>query len=232
MASRPFFAIKTREKTRTENGTEFLYSKKREVSNSNIISAFQARMITSPSDFREPGFYTWIMKQGKSGPVKLYALRTLSKQEIGTLHSNLNLYSNDPDPIIAAGELQFIEPNTIKFNLLSGTFMVPIFSRLSGKGAELELKKKLIEKFIKLFENTWFDVEFLECGNESCSEEEKSGGKKLIEGTNIRTPLKNLKFLRDYFSSPINAEINARSGGRRTRKKHRRHKTRKTKSKK
>lgn len=215
MASRPFFAIKTREKTRTENGTEFLYSKKREVSNSNIISAFQARMITSPSGFIEPGFYTWIMKQGKKAGsgVKLYALRTLSKQEIGTLHSNLNLYSNDPDPIIAAGELQFIEPDSIKFNLFSGTFMVPIFSRLNGKITELNLKKKLIEKFIHFFENTGIDVEFLECIEESCSEEERSGGKKLIEGTNIRTPLKNLKFLRSYFSSPIN-EINKEGGGK------------------
>ncbi len=219
--SRPFFAIKTREKTRTENGTEFLYSKKREVLNSDIIAAFQARMITSPYEFIEPGFYTWIMKEGKRGPPKLYALRTLSKQEIGTLHSNLNLYSNDSDPIIAAGELQFIEPNTINFNLLSGTFMVPIFSRLSGKVAELELKKKLIEKFVNLFENTGFDVEFLNCDNDLCSEEEKSGGKKIIEAENIRTPSQNLNFLNTLFSRKMD-------GGKTRRKRNRKVSKRKT----
>jgi hypothetical protein len=228
MAARdPFFAIKTREMTRTENGTLFSYTKNDRASNKTRIETFQARMITSPDDFTEPGFYTWIMKEGKSGPPKLYALRTLSMQEIGTLHSNLNLYSNDPNPIIAAGELQVIAPNSINFNLLSGTYMVPIFKRFDNKESK---KMELINKFIGLFEGSGKKVEFLNCDTILCSDEEKSGGKKLIEGANIRTSSQNLNFLNTLFSRKVSGGKTRR---KRTRKVYRhKRKTRKHKSNK
>jgi hypothetical protein len=240
--SKPFFVVKTREKTITDNSNgfsqkDFLFSKRPEIETESVINAFKARMLSSPYEFpsAEPGYYTWIIRDSKKGDdTKIYALRTISKQEVGTLHTNIKMYSDrvDPNPIVAAGELEIKPDGTIYFNILSGTFMKPIFDRLNGKSQQINLRNKLAAKFISLFQNAGINPIFLECtSNNRCSEEELLGGKKLIENNDIITPVKNLKFLRQYFTSPINAEINAKnvSGGRRTRK-NRRRKTRKARS--
>lgn len=237
-AKKPFLIIKTRESTYTDpsNGFEpdkFLYSRNPTVNVQNIINDFKAKMISSPSGLigAEPGYYTWILRGIENKrtkeftDLKLYAIKTLSKQEIGTLHANLDLYSSyeNTNPIVAAGELQITDSGEIKFNLLSGTFMKPIFNRINGRASQNSLKNKLITKFIELFPN-YSKPEFFECTT-GCSDEEKLGGTKIIETNPIYTSLKNLKYLRQYFTSPINNQINAKALGGKT---SRRHKTRKS----
>lgn len=196
-----YFIIKTREKTRTENGNEFLYNKKSDKL-PNIFNFFSKKIVQN-EELRnaKPGLYTWILR--KSG--NIFASKTLTKQEIGTLHINLDILTNKKDNsnIYAAGELEIIQKNTepinIIFNLLSGSYMVKKFKNLSNKNI-LILRNDIVRTFKNVLENFLISSQFLECSSISCSEEEKIGGMKLIENTNIRTPKTNLNVLNKMFN--------------------------------
>jgi len=196
-----FFIIKTREKTRTENGNEFLYNKKSDKL-PNILNFFSKKIVQN-EELRnaEPGLYTWILRESGN----IFASKTLTKQEIGTLHINLDILTNKKDnsTIYAAGELKIIqkntEPNTIIFNLLSGSYMVKKFKNLSNKNI-LILRNNIVKKFQDILESFFIPSQFLECSAIICSEEEKIGGMKLIEISNIRTPRTNLNVLNTMFN--------------------------------
>lgn len=100
----------------------------------NILSNEQLR------ESKKDGLYTWIIRGGDmihSQPIQLkqdydnknitiYASKVKTKQETGSLHTNLELLTREIDgnhlPITAAGEYLF-KNGGIYFNLRSGTYM-------------------------------------------------------------------------------------------------------------
>lgn len=74
------------------------------------------------------GLYTWILKE-KRLQRTLIAARTRSKQEVGTLHKNLDDFTPEDGKVYAAGEFQKTG-DTVVFNLQSGTYMKAVFDRI------------------------------------------------------------------------------------------------------
>lgn len=198
-----YFPIKTREKTYTKTGNEFLYNKPIYGKINNISKYFSNRLVTNEQLLEaKPGIYTWILR--RSG--NFYAIKIITKQEIGTLHLNLKLLTDlyDPSDIEAAGELEIIieekyVPPTIIFNLLSGTYMVKKFDRLSEKD-KLFLRNQIVENIQNILINFGIYSQFLECSGIECSEEEKLGGMKIIEHANIKTSPAKLEVLNSMFT--------------------------------
>lgn len=215
------FPTKKRQKTRTEKGDEFLYSPK---SNKlpNIMNFFSKRIVTNEQlAVADAGLYTWILRDSRN----IYAAKTISKQEIGSLHVNLDILTStvDTSNIYAAGELEIIQeensmPPTIIFNLLSGTYMVKKFKGLSEKDT-LILRNQIVANVQTVLMSYGIPSQFLECSGISCSPEEKIGGMNLIETANIRTSNNNL--------NTLNTMFNRIGGGIRTKRRVRSRKTRK-----
>lgn len=210
-----FFPLKTREKTITENKREFLYKPVPEKL-ANISAYFSKRLVINQHlNTAKEGLYTWILRESGN----FYAIKTITKQEVGTLHANLKLYTDsfDTTPINAAGELEIIReeynvPPTIIFNLLSGTYMAKKFEKLSPRDV-LFLRNQLVGNVQTILMSFGIPSQFLECSVMSCSDEEKIGGKKLIEDANIRTSNKKLQILNTMFN---------RVGGRTRKARHKR----------
>jgi hypothetical protein len=136
----PYFVVKGREKTHTSEGP-ILFKKITSGREAAAVRDFASRFVyfnpisKSESGFAEdsiksavPGtLYTWIIKQTAGGPI-LVAARTRGAQEIGTLHVNLNAFTEAtiPGKVVSAGEMKRT-PGGITYNLLSGSFMEPIF---------------------------------------------------------------------------------------------------------
>jgi hypothetical protein len=210
-----YFVIKTRKKTRTENGNEFLYNKKADKL-PEIINFFSKRIIKNDGLLAAPpGIYTWILRDSKN----IYASKTMTEQEIGTLHANLDMLTatTDSSPIIAAGEFLKKDDGTFQFNLLSGSYMANKFKKTRGESDSNFLQRILPErnKIVLDVQNIVLPYGiifyFLECSAiNDCSIEEIIGGKNIIEGRNIRTQNANLKELNKMF--------NRKGGRRKTRK--------------
>ena len=192
------FPIKTRETTCTVDGRHCLFVKKSIRTQENIqktLNYFSKRILFNEQLLEAaPGLYTWILRESGN----LFAARTISKQEIGTLHINLKDLTDkiDNSDIYAAGEFEIDLP-VIKFNLSSGTFMAKKFRNAN----KIELRNEVVETVEKKLKslslaNAKADAKavkpvFLECSNATCSEEELISGRKLIEAANIRiTPNK------------------------------------------
>ena len=201
------FPIKTREKTCTANGRQCLFVKKSNRTPENIqkiLNYFSKRILFNEQLLEAaPGLYTWILRESGN----LFAARTISKQEIGTLHINLKDLTDkiDNSDIYAAGEFEIDLP-VIKFNLSSGTFMAKKFTN-AGK---IELRNEVVETVEKKLKslslaNAKADAKavkpvFLECSNATCSEEELISGRKLIEAANIRITPNNFEAVSTMFN--------------------------------
>lgn len=191
------FIIKSRESTITDNGQKILYGLKPNSTPANIQKIkdfFSNRIYKNEELINAPGgLYTWILKQDGS----FYASKTFSKQELGTLHINLKMLTNDDNnsDIVAAGELELVDEgygvNTVLFNLLSGTFMA---SKLKKNAY---LRNELVRQVETVLIGFGIPSTFLECA--SCSEEEKMGGMKLIETSLIKTSPKKVAILNELF---------------------------------
>lgn len=108
------------------------------------------------------GIYTWVMTTSHD----LYAMRTQSSQEIGTLHANIIQYielreQRAPDPL-AAGELQLAtDPATgerqVQFNFQSSFFVSEILKKQTKKRKlpenefQSELAREVSLRFQELF---------------------------------------------------------------------------------
>jgi hypothetical protein len=193
------FPIKTRETTCTVDGRHCLFLKKSIRTQENIqktLNYFSKRILFNEQLLEAaPGLYTWILRESGN----LFAARTISKQEIGTLHINLKDLTDkiDNSDIYAAGEFEIDLP-VIKFNLSSGTFMAKKF-RNAGK---IELRNEVVETVEKKLKSLGVGVEpvFLECSNATCSEEELISGRKLIEAANIRITPNNFEAVSTMFN--------------------------------
>lgn len=217
-----YFPLKTREKTYTENGDSFLYNKKPNKM-SEISNFFSKRIITNDQLITaDTGLYTWILRNSGN----FFASKTITKQEVGTLHLNLKSFTDslDNSDIYAAGELELIKeenyiPPTIIFNLLSGSFMIKKFVKLSNSD-KLNLRNEIVRNIQNRLLSFGIPSQFLECSMLSCSKEELLGGMKLIENANIRTSSNNLNNLNKMF---------LRRGGNKTRRSKKVNKTRRSK---
>ncbi len=198
-----FFPIKIRDKTYTETGNEFLYNKPVFGKLHNISKYFSNRLVTNEQLLEaKSGIYTWILRSSGN----FYAIKIITKQEVGTLHANLKLLTDpyDSSNIEAAGELEIIKeenyvPPTIIFNLLSGTYMAKKFDRLSDKDT-LFLRNHIIENIQNILIKFGISSQFLECSGIECSEEEKLGGMKIIETATIKTSPAKLEVLNTMFT--------------------------------
>ena len=197
------FPIKTRETTCTVNGRHCLFLKKSIRTQENIqktLNYFSKRILFNEQLLEAPpGLYTWILRESGN----LFAARTISKQEIGTLHINLKDLTDkiDNSDIYAAGEFEIDLP-VIKFNLSSGTFMAKKFTN-AGK---IELRNEVVEtvekklKSLILADAKAVKPIFLECSDATCSEEELISGRKLIEAANIRITPNNFEAVSTMFN--------------------------------
>jgi hypothetical protein len=225
-----FFVIKKTKPTITENGTEFIYNHNKNNDSKlekleKVKQYFKKRIVYNKNLLTAPiGIYTWILRASGN----IFASKIITKQEIGTLHKNLDMLTSidDSTPIIAAGEFLKKENGTFYFNLLSGTYMVDKkeFKKARGESNEAHLERILpqINILVNTVKSTVSDFginfEFLECSGIECTPQERIGGKNIIETANIRTPISNLNKLNKLF---------IRTGGKRTKKLVKRRKTRK-----
>ena len=201
------FPIKTRETTCTVDGRHCLFVKKSIRTQENIqktLNYFSKRILFNEQLLEAaPGLYTWILRESGN----LFAARTISKQEIGTLHINLKELTDkiDDSDIYAAGEFEIDLP-IIRFNLSSGTFMAKKFRNAN----KIELRNEVVETVEKKLKslslaNAKADAKavepvFLECSNATCSEEELISGRKLIEAANIRITPNNFEAVSTMFN--------------------------------
>lgn len=191
------FILKKREKTLTNNGKEILYGINTEKADINKLRNFFTKRIYNNEEILEadPGIYTWILK--KKG--NFYAAKTYTKQEIGTLHINLKDLTNslNNSDVYAAGELEILNNGTIHFNLLSGTYMVPIFNKKKTLEDKIALRNEIVEHIKNLLMKRYgITTTFIESDN---SNEERLGGKKILEGALIKTSPENIEMLNSLF---------------------------------
>jgi hypothetical protein len=90
------------------------------------------------------GYYTWLLKDINGHPSFIFA-PFYSGQEIGTLHKNLDDFTQE-GTVLIAGELQItindIGEKRYIYNTLSGTYTVPIVRRLIAKHNSVEIEKR------------------------------------------------------------------------------------------
>jgi hypothetical protein len=191
------FIIKTREKTLTDNGQQILYGLNKNKADIAKLRNFFSKRIYKNEGILEAdaGIYTWILK--KKG--NFYAAKTYTKQEIGTLHINLKDLTNslNGSDVYAAGELEILNDGTINFNLLSGSYMVPILKKEKTIEDKLNKRNEIVKYIKDLLDKRYgITANFIESDT---SEEEKIGGKKILEGVEIKTSPENIEMLNALF---------------------------------
>jgi hypothetical protein len=130
----PYFAFKTRTSTVDKDGKEILFKLRKGQNQTEIYEFFKDMIVSNEGiQLADDGIYTWILIASDKDPYgELYAAKTISMQEIGTLHRNLyDTMTKSKPVIVAAGEFDK-RGKKITFNLLSGTFMEP---KVKGKNS-------------------------------------------------------------------------------------------------
>jgi hypothetical protein len=154
-----FFVIKqVRGKTIFNNGSEIQYKGVRNRENAARYFYNTLKKNTNILNDPSPGVYTWILKQIDDRDYFI-AAKTISNQEIGSLHINLDkLTKGDKKNVKAAGELLLTADNVIYFNLSSGTYMATKSANniTSAKERVIKHLESLIYLGEKPFENKVF----------------------------------------------------------------------------
>ena len=107
--------------------------------------------LNNPNNVLQPGVYTWMITADKSNTPHLYVKKTLFLQEIQTKHGNI-VYdlqkTNNADNIYYAGELQATEePKKLRFNYLSGSYMLGRNLTEEQEGAVFEFFKSKFPQY-------------------------------------------------------------------------------------
>jgi hypothetical protein len=206
-----FFILKTGKLTQGDDGI-YKFVKPYKMPVQQIIDIFKARMISDLAT-AEDGIYTWIIKDGV-----MYLSKTLSNQEIGTLHVNLDMFSGDGS-VVAAGELHK-EGTTVTYNLRSGTYMEKIIENRAARNEKLILVSNYISK-------NGLIPKFLKCktdengnGTEECTEEyEMLAGMNIIDKlSTILTPMSEIKLYKSMFTVEADDSDEEQDGGDRSSK--------------
>jgi len=149
----PYFAFKTRTSTVAEDGTNILFKLRKGQNQTELYEFFKDMIVSNEGiQLADDGIYTWILiASDKDHHGDLYAAKTISMQEIGTLHRNLyDTMTKSKPVIVAAGEFDK-RGKKIMFNLLSGTFMEPKIkgkNSLTRKAIMQSAAKSITDKFI------------------------------------------------------------------------------------
>lgn len=220
----PFLAIKTRRLTESIDpitgsiiSGQFKVSKTKPMT--NAVSYFTSQIRRGGELLHElDGLYTWIIKQ-KRNQNTLFAARTRSQQELGTLHKNLDEFTPNEGAVIAAGEFQKSGSN-IKFNLQSGSYMQTIFSKIKDSRDQEIVRDRIVTDVIKTFKDVGFiNVEF-NIYTGPINRDKEIAGTPMINTESIMTTPENFALYSQY----LNFGPPKKGGGRRTRRK--RHSTR------
>lgn len=229
------FAFKTREQTRKSNGSWILYGNKPlNYNNEESLSLehnkiiYFTKQIISDLYNADPGLYTWIIR-GTTDNNTIYASKTRSMQELGTLHKNLlDLTKNkDNRPLFAAGELKINPQGVIEFNLQSGVFNTEILTKYKTKEKKLKfVNDTVVPAVIQAMNRAGvLQVKYLDCkiNEEPCDETEETGGKHILSKQPIISTNENIDIYNRFFNH-VNTGVvknnNSKKGGS---KKHRRH---------
>jgi len=160
------FRIKKFDKSRgvpifTKNMTEKLHHYNAPISEETWKAAkvyFMSNILTNEEILRGgPGIYTWILKADN-----FYTTKVTTPQEIGTLHFLLDELKKVKsgrfiEPVVLAGELQVNDDSSIVFNLLSGSYTLPIIrglNELDLKGLSAYARDQIIKKIRELSKNS------------------------------------------------------------------------------
>ena len=141
-----FFALKTRSTAALSSGNTglFLFEKGPKPSPECINYLQEFLLFDEEVIEADTGVYTWALKRfDTDGNLRLIAAPALSKQEVGTLHANLDGLTM-PGKILIAGELQIAPDRTFTYNILSGTYSMKLPPKEKDAGMKL-LEGKLAE---------------------------------------------------------------------------------------
>jgi len=214
----PFFILKTGKSTKAEDGSQYTFIKPYKADVNQIVEIFKARMIDSLNKTEEGGVYTWIIKDDGT----IYLSKTLSNQEIGSLHANLDIFTGDSN-VVVAGELKRVG-DTIEYNLRSGTYMEHVITTNAIRNEKKKEMDNLISK-------AGFIPKFLKCttdengnGTEDCTEKYESlAGRTIIDGSSIVSSESEVELYKSLFTIK---DMPLMRGGRVNTKKRSRNKSR------
>lgn len=205
--SAPYFILKTKISTLGEDGNTYKFTDPYKVPVQQINDTFKARMITDLAS-AEDGIYTWILKDDI-----MYLSKTLSYQEIGSLHVNLSMFS-ESKKLTAAGELKK-DATMVSFNLRSGTYMDKVIKTR-------EVRDKIVSIVSDFISTKGLTPNFLKCKNdvntngteEGCTEEyEVLAGMNIIDKqTSIVTPMSEIELYKTMFTLEGASETSAAGG--------------------
>jgi hypothetical protein len=194
----PHMTIKTRVATEYESPTskkrktrKYRASAKPEKSVESAIEFFRRRIIVNEYLLESPdGPYTWILKQMPDESLMFAAGRTVSRQELGTLHKNLDAFT-PPAPVLAAGELAKAD-DSIAFNLLSGSYMETAFKRIKDDAERKRRQEEILQIVADHLRSLGFeDVAFLEAP-EGTDPKKALGGAPILDAAEIITRLSEI----------------------------------------
>jgi hypothetical protein len=196
-----FFALKIRAAATTSSGnTGLFHFKDLGKPSAACVKYFQEYLLFDEEVINaDPGVYTWAIKEfDEDKTIRLIAAPALSKQEVGTLHANLDGLTI-PGKILIAGELHIGPDRTFTYNILSGTYSMKLPP--AGKVGGMQL---IEEKLTKL-------------GAPRIVKADGTGYGAIFEATNIHLPnyaQTNYYAICGMKFTPVAA---GKRGGRRTR---------------
>lgn len=176
---------------KTRRTRKYRTSAKPEKPISAAIEFFKKRVILNEAIMESPdGPHTWILKQMPDGTLLFVAGRTVSRQELGTLHKNLDMFT-EPAPVIAAGELAKAG-TTVAFNLLSGTYMEAPFKRIKDMAERKRRQEEILQIVADHLKSLGFEeVAFLEAP-EGTDPDVALGGAPILDAAEIITRLSEI----------------------------------------
>jgi len=207
--SAPYFILKTKVSTLGEDG-RYKFTDPYKVPVQQINETFKARMLSDLAS-ADDGIYTWIIKDDG----KMYLSKTLSYQEIGSLHVNLFMFS-ESKKLLAAGELRK-EGASVSFNLRSGTYMDKVIKTREIRNEKVALVSEYISQ-------RGLTPVFLKCkgdengnGTQDCTEEyETLAGMNIIDKlASIVTPASEIELYKTMFTVEGGAGPRSAKGGKR-----------------
>ncbi len=219
MSRKPFMAVKTVRHTEFEDPTtgsivsgHFLPTGEKPVT--DAITYFRSQIRQNTQLLREPdGLYTWIIKE-KGGQKTLIAARTRSKQELGTLHKNLDDFTPEYGSVLYAGEYSKTGTSVI-FNLQSGTYMKGHFSRMKDIPTQDREQEEIIRIVTSEFTKAGFTAISFNAYNGEEREKQLAGTPMINTAPIVSTP-DNVATYTKYFKF-----VPKVGAGRRTRRKRR-----------
>lgn len=158
---------------------------------SSAIKFFKTRVILNEAIMESPdGPHTWILKQLPDESLLFVAGRTVSRQELGTLHKNLDMFTA-PAPVLAAGELAKAG-TTVAFNLLSGSYMEAPFKRIKDDAERKRRQEEILHIVADHLKSLGFEeVVFLEAP-EGADPVVALGGAPILDAAEIITQLSEI----------------------------------------